>query len=454
VKVIIFTRRNITPRWRYIANQLSCAEVKVVGLLDDGCDINLMPSFYEFYHRQDTESYALTVVGEDKCQEIIRRCRLLRNLKKSIALKLIGAFWLTLERLIDQSQPDVLLSTLVDFYVPDILQRILEQRKIRFIGMCAGILKNQMNFSALGEYNFIREPDRTYMDWAEKEILKPTFSPWVVSRKYNWNEFARSKLFWDARSILLRMQSFWNKDPLNPEYMITHQPGDDYYIRWSDWKIVNYLDTKWEEKLRSVAFDKRVFIGLQYNPECSTDYWVRDLKLADWISSITEITKVLTSTGFTIFLKDHPSMFGLRRKDIYEILSQFKNVIFVPYEVKSQELIDKCKTTFTWTGTIGIQAALAGRCTVTSTTYYTTKEDFIIIRSWDDIALLAKNIDEFQLPIDLDQVRERVLYKLCSASVPGGSDWLGFDINHTDLATTNSLIESLNLYLPQFAKPS
>lgn len=454
--LMIFTRRNTTARWNYIAERLNFADrTTVVGLLDDGCDLNVMPSFYRYYQSQDTAGFAVDKIGVLTCEEIIKRCRLLRNIDRQLALKKIGAMWLAIDEAIEKIQPDLLLSFLIDFYPVDILQRLLAQRNIRFIGLSGGILKNTVTFSALGEYNFVREPALAELDRALAEMMTPTFAPSVVAtKKYNLSRFVKTKLIWNARHWLLSLRSLQYRDPLNPEYMTTSKPGDDYYIRWQDRKVVDYMDAEWEQKLQAVPFDKRVFVGLQYNPECSTDYWIRDVRLADWISSLTEITKVLTENGFTVFLKDHPVMFGLRRTDVYDRLSEITGVVFVPYEVKSQQLIEQCKTTFTWTGTIGIQAALAGRCPITSTTYYRTEEDFIHLDTWEDIASLPEKIDRFQLPQEkeLEVVRRRVIHRLCSSTVPASINWVHFEPSKTDLTGTQILIDSLNLHLPQFVK--
>jgi hypothetical protein len=456
--LMIFTRRNTTARWKYIAERLNFADqTTIVGLLDDGCDLNVMPSFYHYYQHQDTAAFAIDKIGLAICTEVITRCRLLRNLNRQLALKTIGAMWLALDAAIEKIQPDLLLSFLVDFYPVDILQRLIEQRKIRFIGLSGGILKDTVTFSALGEYNFVRQPAPVELDRALAEMMLPTFAPSVVAtKKYNFSRFCRTKLKWHARHFLLLLRSLQYGDSLNPEYMTTPKPGDDYYIRWQDRKVVDYLDTEWDHKLQAVPFDKRVFVGLQYNPECSTDYWIRDIRLADWIASLAEIAKVLTENGFTVFVKDHPVMFGLRRADVYERLSKIAGVIFVPYEVRSQQLIEQCKTTFTWTGTIGIQAALAGKCPIASTTYYRTEEDFIHLNTWEDIALLPEKIDRFQIPQtqELEALRQRVIHRLCSSTVPASLDWVHFDVNKTDLTGTQILIDSLNQYLPQFVGKS
>jgi hypothetical protein len=454
--LIIFTRRNTTNRWKYIAERLNFAgQTTVVGLLNDGCDLNVMPSFYHYYQTQDSAAFAVDQIGTATCVEIIKRCRLLRNLDQQLALKTIGAMWLALDAAIDRLQPDLLLSFLVDFYPADILQRLVERRKIRFIGLSGGILKDTVTFSALGEYIFVREPAAAELDCALAEMMTPTFAPSVVAtKKYNFSRFFKTKLIWNARHWLLSLRSLQYADPLNPEYMTTPRPGDDYYVRWRDRKVVDYMDVEWEQKLQAVPFEKRVFVGLQYNPECSTDYWIRDVRLADWIASLVEISNVLTANGFTVFVKDHPVMFGLRRTDVYDQLSKIAGVVFVPYEVRSQQLIEQCKTTFTWTGTIGIQAALAGRCPIASTTYYRTEEDFIHLNTWEDIASLPAKIDQFQLPQEkeLEAVRQRVIHRLCSSTVPASLDWVHFDPSKTDLTGTQILIDSLNLHLPQFVK--
>jgi Capsule polysaccharide biosynthesis protein len=454
--LMIFTRRNTTARWKYIAERLVfTSQVTVVGLLNDGCDVNVMPSFYHYYKNLDDVNFAEDTIGADACQDIIQRCRLLRNTEPRRALKMIGAMWLAFDEAVKKNQPDLLVSFLVDFYPADILQRLLKRYGVNFIGLSGGILQDTVTFSAVGEYNFVREPTVTELDSALSEMMLPTFAPSVVStKKYDFSRFVKTKLFWHARSWLLSAQTIRNRDALNPEYMTTPKRGDDYYVRWHDRKVVNYMDAAWAQKLQAASFDKLVFVGLQYNPECSTDYWVQDIRLADWMASLVEIARVLTQNGFTVLVKDHPVMFGLRRVDIYEKLSQLPGVVFVPYEVRSQELIEKCKTTFTWTGTIGIQAVLAGRCAVVSTTYYRTEQDFIPLDTWEDIASLPARIDRFKLPQgqELATAKQRVIYQLCSSTVPAGTNWVHFQPHKADLAGTHSLIDSLNLYLPRFIK--
>jgi hypothetical protein len=205
-KTMIFTRRNMTKRWRYIAERLTFAtEVTIVGLLDDGCDVNLMPSFYSYYRDPDISEFAITEIGADSCQEMIQRCRLLRNIERNFALKLIGAMWQTLEATIDRLKPDVLLSSMVDFYPVDILQRLIEKRGIPFFSLSGGILKDQTIVTILGEYNFIHELVPADIDRVLTEILTPTFAPSVVaSKKYDFTRFLKTKLIWNTRSLMLK----------------------------------------------------------------------------------------------------------------------------------------------------------------------------------------------------------------------------------------------------------
>jgi hypothetical protein len=454
--VMVLARRNMEKEWKYISNKLIAKQVTIVSFLNNGCDVNVMPSFYDHYRNKNTYEFALLKIGTEECQDIIRRCRLLRNISQQMALKMIGAMWLTWEQEIDRLQPDLLLSTMVDFYAADILHRLLMQRNIPFIGLGGSILKNQVLCTAIGEYNFFTEPDLQTIEKAFLEIMMPTFAPTIVTREYNFATLLKTKLFWNCRRIFLSVLKTLHRDPLNPEYLITPKPGNDYYIRWRDWRVTRYMDANWREKLNKVHFDNRVFVGLQYSPEATTDYWVRDIRLSNCISSLTEIAKVLTNKGFTLFVKDHPVMFGLRRTDIYESLSQIAHVVFVPYEIKSQDMIDLCKTSLTWTGTIGIQAALAGRCPVTCSTYYRTEEDFVPLDRWEDIALLPERINNFQLPdqLTLEKVRKRVIQRLCSACIPGHMEWLGFDPNQTNLTGTHVFIDSLNRYLESRVKQS
>ena len=130
---------------------------------------------------------------------------------------------------------------------------------------------------------------------------------------------------------------------------------------------------------------------------------------------------------------------------------EFANVTFVPYEVSAHELIHECATTFAWTGTVGFQAALAGRCAVVAgSAYYYVEGLFIPVWSLDDIDDLAASIASFEPSFPLPEARRALMKRVLSSSAAGVySTWRGFSPRDPDdVRLIESLIDSYNRYIP------
>ncbi len=124
----------------------------------------------------------------------------------------------------------------------------------------------------------------------------------------------------------------------------------------------------------------------------------------------------------------------------------------MPYDVPSPYLVDQCKATFTWTGTIGLQAVMTGRCPVVVEPTYFLPEYFVRIRALDDIDAMVSAIDEYDVSgNNMALKRKRVAEHVLSALIPGRLDWRWFSPGDgTRAVGTESLVRSLNEYLPSF----
>ena len=88
------------------------------------------------------------------------------------------------------------------------------------------------------------------------------------------------------------------------------------------------------------------------------------MELSNYRKVLPEIIESFLNKGFKVFVKDHPNMFGMRDFEFIDRLVANEDVILVPYDVSSNYFIKNCTATFTWTGTIGLQSALAGKCPI------------------------------------------------------------------------------------------
>ena len=215
---------------------------------------------------------------------------------------------------------------------------------------------------------------------------------------------------------------------------------------------MRHLDQNWETKLDAITHDRRVFLALSVTPEAAISYWVEQLDLIDEGAVFERAVEALIAAGYHIFVKDHPSQFGFRKRELVERLARVPGVTFVPYDVPAKTLIDRCKTTMTLTGTVGFEAMMAGRCAVVAASaYYVADPSFVTLKSLAGISDLPGVIERFQMPRDLATARRAVMRRLLRSCVPGQLSWLKWsDLRPGAAEAVETLVTSINNYVPQF----
>ncbi|BCA94951.1 hypothetical protein TUM19329_13120 [Legionella antarctica] len=455
--VIFFSHHNTTPWWQFLADNLSFTNsASLASDFREKVDISIVDDFYHHLNTKDCCEFAIQHLSSEVCDEIIRRCRVLRNLKKSTALSMIGSMWLTFDNVIKKESPKLVISFIIDRYVLDVLNRVLQSYNIPFIGMTASIIPDYVMFMTGGKLLPLREPEISEVEHSRKQLMNESFAPSYVnkSKKYSLFLFWRTFVYFKTRGMFFNLIRHLKRNKLNLHYLdslncLEHKP------RLNDYKALRYLDKNWENKLRETPSEKRVFLALQLLPEASLDYWLDDLTLLNNEQIVFEICTVLGNAGYVLFVKDHPLQFGFRKKEIIEKLATLPSVIIVPYDAPATQLIKECSISVTCTGTIGFQSVLAGACSIVSGAYYSDEEHFIHFHSLADIALLPDKIRAFQKnkPEKItEQSIDDLLTKVLAASIPGDLfSFKRFDKNNpSHISRVKPLIESLNKYLPQF----
>jgi hypothetical protein len=454
-KVMVFTLYNTDAWWRHLGSNLKFAS-SVVYMSDrpDG-DINVMPGFYRHFKNSDVTKVALDALGEDGCADAIVRCRLLRTLDRSLALKMIGAMWASLEEIVDREKPGLVLGWVVDRYLLDLLERMLRRRGVRYLGIALSPFRDHVMFMAKGEHNPLREPTEAEVDAAVAEIVAPQWIPSYLAHgvAYDLPRFLKLYAKFNARWLAFELLRRWENNPLDYRYLATWTEGAGFRIRLKDWSVMRYLDPKWRERFEAAPLEKRVFLGLQVNPEAAIEYWVKNTDFIKYEDVFVRAATVLGAAGYSVFVKDHPSQFGFRQVELIERLAACPNVSIVPYDVPGQYLVQNCHATFTYTGTVGFQAAMAGRCAVVAEgTYYVTGESFIQLRSPEDVDALPARLAAFTNP-NPDARRRELARHMLRASALGRHTWRGFDPQSAAMvADAASLVQTLNTHLPAFVR--
>jgi hypothetical protein len=306
-------------------------------------------------------------------------------------------------------------------------------------------------FMARGEYLPMREPTESEVKAAVDTLTRQGFVPaYVGSKEYSLTRFLKTYLRTTVRWLAFEVIRVLRRFPLDYRYLSTRWAACGYRVRLQDWRVMRYLDRDWARTLQATPPDCRLFVALSVNPEAAIEYWVKSPDLIDYRRVLDRLVRIFKEAGWHLFVKDHPSQFAFREVEFFGDLARHENVTLVPYEVPAQVLIDQCAGTFTWTGTVGFQAALAGQCAaIESGAYYLLEDYFVVIRSRSDLDELPRRIHEFSRPHDLTNTRRVLVRHLLRSSAPGDySSWQRFSERDPNcLARVESLVHSMNQYL-------
>jgi hypothetical protein len=87
-------------------------------------------------------------------------------------------------------------------------------------------------------------------------------------------------------------------------------------------------------------------------------------------------------------------MLGKRSFQFLRRIKNYKNVYLIPSYVDSNYIINHVDAVFTWSGTIGIQAAIRGKCSIIVDAPYYSNSFYYKIRAFkdlDDICMFISN---------------------------------------------------------------
>jgi len=103
---------------------------------------------------------------------------------------------------------------------------------------------------------------------------------------------------------------------------------------------------------------KTIFYPLQFHPEASTS-----MAAAQFLDEYDILLFLATQMDgdATLFVKDHPSMEGLRSAAEARAFAALPNTAFIEPSVKSAELIDGCDLTLALTSTAALEALMRGK---------------------------------------------------------------------------------------------
>ncbi|PWR04548.1 hypothetical protein DKT77_00850 [Meridianimarinicoccus roseus] len=419
--VLIYSIHRTEPWFRHLGQNMGFDRSFTVSDLPGEGDFCVVDDFKAhqaaFYRASATAS---DLLDEDDLAEIRARCRVLRFLSVRRAAAMTLAMAEAFQSVLDRTRPDVIVSFPIDRYVSDVLSIIARRRGIPFYELTVSAIPDMSMLMQKGVLcRHGPEPDPAEVDRHVQALATPLFTPSYVQGVANFNQLRFLKVFgyFRLRGFVFWLISLWKGDRLNLHYLdaqsfLGHKPT------LSDRVITRMVDYGWREKIDAFPKKRRVLFGLQLFPEASIDYWIHDLELIEHEDLVVEAAEAFSAAGYTVLVKDHPLQFGFRQTGLIRRLLALPNVVFLPYEVSGMEALSLCGVNFTCTGTLGLQAALAGAKSVTTRNYYTTDDDFILLENRAQVPRLPELVEAFPEVEDLPSRQRRIVANLLRGSFP------------------------------------
>jgi len=410
--VLIFSIHRTEPWWRAVGNSLGYDRAVIVSDLRGDGDYCVADDFNaalrRWYKAGDPESALLSRAQLD---DIIPRCRALRSLPRRRAVAMALAMADVFDALFDEIQPVAILCFPIDRYISDVFERLAKARGIRLFELTPGVIPGTSMLMYRGKLiKRLARPDADEVEAAMKIVANTNYVPSYVPSKVKYSAWRFLKIFsyFRLRGWAFKILAYWHRDPWNLHFLdaqsyLIHKP------KLSDVRIISMVDRDWRVALERFPKQKRLFIALPLFPEASIDYWIEPLELVDYEARVIEVAQTFSDAGYLVLVKDHPLQFGFRQTGLIDRFRTIKNLIVVPSEISGNEMLSLVDVHFTTTGTLGLQAALFGMKSIVTESFYSTPDDFIILRGREQLTELPRLVEAVAPPPSLYERQYRII---------------------------------------------
>ncbi len=356
-RVFVFCRPYLVPDFE--ANVAGLGPGFVTHFLTDGRRPGVVDTRARFYERLNRPDLApsLDAVREE---DIIARCRYLRNLPYSQALRMLRSMASVLREELEAFQPNVVLSHMVDDYVTHLLSELARERSVAYVGFAYSYFpgKVQVTLHSNGAPLDVREPLDDEVDGVLAEISQRTFRQnYLQKPTYSFRRHVASVARYKVKQIVFRARGLIESDPLHMHYgclpfVVERRRVRDYpssYDFHSDWSA------RLEKSTKPI-----VYVPLGYFPESTIDYWITDRKALCYEEVVIEVCRALTA-DYHVVVKEHLHMLGARSVKFFRRLIGIDGLTSVPPLEYSNDVLARATAVVIGGGSIGVESYIRGK---------------------------------------------------------------------------------------------
>jgi hypothetical protein len=297
--------------------------------------------------------------------DVIARCRLLRNLPHTQAVKMVRAMSTVLVEEMDIFRPDVVLSHMVDDYVTHLLAELSLLRNVVFVGYAYSYFpgKIQTTRYASGQPHDLREPGNEEVRETLEQISQRTFRQnYLQKDTYSGWRHLRAMLRYRVKRVIFSFRAWLEDDPLHMHYACLPYVVERRH--WRDFPSPADFHADWRTRVRpafrSASHHPILYFPLGYFPEATIDYWIEDREFLNYENAVLHICKFLSS-HFHVLVKEHLHMLGGRSPIFYRKLRDMPGVTSVPPLEFSNDVLATSDILVIGAGSIGVEAFIRGK---------------------------------------------------------------------------------------------
>ena len=349
------------------------AEVTITSGFKSVDESSLSADYYE--NLRTKASGTISSEEEIEFEDIIKRCRLLRSLPRSVAILHVSSMKKAVSDLFDAVKPDLVISETIDQFLMDVIYFESLKRGVPFVGLVISFVNGYYRISARGEYNHLRNVSDNEVQSVIQKLEKSSYKPKFVTQS--------------GSNFKVTVIGRWLKNTLRVPYFFMKRilTGEKYnYHYWASQLTalnnfnfhpkIRFGSKSWKQVVDS-SRKPLVYIPLQYTPEATIDYWCEDLDVIDYEDRVIDYVEKLT-LDFQVLIKEHPNVIGIRNSSLYRKLSKIEGVVICPVYEDSNYIVDLCDAALVWTGSVGFEAALRGKPVITvCNPYYAIGDQFL-----------------------------------------------------------------------------
>lgn len=361
-RVFVFCRPYLIPDFQ--ENVAPLTDEFEFKFLTDGLNrLGVADTRKRFYERLETATIPSGFSLDDEL-DVVERCRYLRNLPRTLALKMLRAMASVLEEDLNSYQPDVVLAQMVDEYITHLLSEISKRRGIVYVGYIYSYFpeRAQIVLFSDGSPLKVREPSEIEVKETLLAVSPQTFRQNYKQRNnYSKIQHLKSMLRYRVKKLAFSLLAWFENDPLNLHY------GCLPYVverrHWRDFPSKYDFHQNWRQLIeQSKRYQDKpiIYFPLAYYPESSTDYWIVNKGILDYQNITLNIFKIL-SEHFTIVVKEHMHMLGGGNTQYYREIKKINGVVSVPPSINSNDVLLMSDAVILGGGSVGIESYIRGK---------------------------------------------------------------------------------------------